>query len=91
MSIWDLFPWHKAVRGTHLMSKMVFAGFIVAWFFADSPIRRSWSVKETNEGVVKLPCSLATIEDGSQQGFRLHWTGVRRTNFDICSFVVGHT
>ena len=43
-----------------LISKIVLAGFIAAWFFADSPINRSWSVKETNEGVVKLPCSLAT-------------------------------
>lgn len=47
---------------TDLISKTVFLGFIAAWFFADSPIRRSLSVKETNEGVVKLPCSLATFE-----------------------------
>lgn len=55
------------------MSKMVFAGFIAAWFFADSPINRSSSVKETNEGVVKLPCSLATAEghDQSRGFFRL--------------------
>lgn len=42
------------------MSKTVFLGFMAAWFFAASPIRRSSSVKDTNEGVVKLPCSLAT-------------------------------
>jgi hypothetical protein len=45
----------------YLMSKMVFTGFMAAWFLAASPIRRSSSVKETNEGVVKLPCSLAMI------------------------------
>lgn len=44
----------------HLMSKTVLAGFMAAWFFAASPIRRSSLVKETKEGVVKLPCSLAT-------------------------------
>jgi hypothetical protein len=37
---------------THLISKMVLAGFIAAWFLAASPIRRSLSVKETKEGVV---------------------------------------
>jgi hypothetical protein len=42
------------------MSKTVFWGFIAAWFFAASPIKRSDSVKETKEGVVKLPCSLST-------------------------------
>jgi hypothetical protein len=45
----------------YLTSKTVFFGFIAAWFLAASPIRRSSSVKETNEGVVKLPCSLAMI------------------------------
>ena len=44
----------------YLISKIVFAGFIAAWFFADSPINRSSSVKETKDGVVKLPCSFAT-------------------------------
>ena len=44
----------------YLISKIVFAGFIAAWFFADSPIKRSSSVKETKDGVVKLPCSFAT-------------------------------
>lgn len=47
---------------THLISKMVFLGFIAAWFLADSPIRRSLSVKDTKDGVVKEPCSLATVE-----------------------------
>ena len=51
----------------YLISKIVFAGFIAAWFFADSPINRSSSVKETNEGVVKLPCSLATAEQRGQR------------------------
>lgn len=40
---------------TDLISKMVFLGFMAAWFFADSPIKRSLSVKLTNEGVVKDP------------------------------------
>ena len=47
-------------ENAYLMSKIVFLGFIAAWFFAASPIKRSSSVKDTNEGVVKLPCSLAT-------------------------------
>lgn len=33
---------------------------MAALFLADSPIKRSLSVKETKDGVVKLPCSLAT-------------------------------
>jgi hypothetical protein len=48
------------LQRTNLMSKTVLAGFIAAWFFAASPINRSSGVKETKEGVVKLPCSLAT-------------------------------
>lgn len=44
----------------YLTSKTVLAGFMAAWFLAASPMRRSSGVKETNEGVVKLPCSLAT-------------------------------
>jgi hypothetical protein len=47
----------------YLTSKTVFSGFIAAWFLAASPMRRSSSVKETNEGVVKLPCSLATVRN----------------------------
>ena len=47
---------------TDLISKTVFLGFIAAWFFAASPMRRSSSVNETKEGVVKLPCSLATAD-----------------------------
>jgi hypothetical protein len=50
----------SSIRRTDLMSKTVLAGFIAAWFFAASPINRSSDVKETKEGVVKLPCSLAT-------------------------------
>ena len=76
------------------MSKIVFAGFIAAWFFADSPINRSSSVKDTKDGVVKLPCSFATTEQhvsslmyckGSQR------RGVERTDLDICSLIVGNT
>lgn len=50
-------------RSTHLTSKTVLTGFMAAWFFAASPIKRSSAVKETKDGVVKLPCSLATIGD----------------------------
>ena len=35
---------------------------MAAWFLAASPIRRSSAVKETKEGVVKEPWSLATGE-----------------------------
>lgn len=52
---------------TDLISKTVFLGFIAAWFLADSPINRSFSVKETNDGVVKLPCSLATVVQHTHQ------------------------
>jgi len=48
------------------MSKTVFSGFIAAWFLAASPIKRSSAVKETKEGVVKLPCSFATVVVRSQ-------------------------
>ena len=58
-------PHHKgttiASTATYLTSKMVLAAFMAAWFLAASPIRRSLSVKETKDGVVKLPCSLAII------------------------------
>jgi hypothetical protein len=46
---------------TDFTSKTVLRGFMAAWFLAASPIRRSFSLKETYEGVVKLPCSLAMI------------------------------
>jgi hypothetical protein len=48
-------------RHTHLASKTVLRGFMAALFLAASPIKRSLSVKETKEGVVKEPCSLAMI------------------------------
>lgn len=51
-------------KNSYLTSKTVLAGFIAAWFFAASPIKRSSLVKETKDGVVKLPCSLATIQRG---------------------------
>ena len=47
---------------THLTSKTVLTGFMAAWFLAASLIRRSSAVKETKEGVVKEPWSLATGE-----------------------------
>ena len=40
------------MEGSYLTSKIVFAGFIAAWFLAASPINLSSSVNETNEGVV---------------------------------------
>jgi hypothetical protein len=64
---------------------MVLMGFIAAWFLAASPMRRSSAVKETKEGVVKLPCSFATI---SSQMISPR-PADRPTNFDIVSFVVG--
>jgi hypothetical protein len=39
-------------ESTYLISKIVLAGFIAAWFLAASPIKRSSGVKETNDGVV---------------------------------------
>lgn len=48
-------------KQTYLTSKTVLTGFMAAWFLAASPINRSLSVNETNEGVVKEPCSLAMI------------------------------
>lgn len=40
-------------------------GFMATWFFAASPIRRSLSEKETYDGVVRLPWSLAMISTRS--------------------------
>ena len=48
-----------------LASNTVFVGFIAAWFLAASPIMRSESVNATNEGVVRLPWSLAMISTRS--------------------------
>lgn len=59
--IWKRSIERNACGKTYLMSKTVLRGFMAAWFLAASPIRRSFSLKETNEGVVKLPCSLAMI------------------------------
>ena len=50
----------ESLEIAYLTSKTVLAGFMAAWFFAASPIKRSSLVKETKDGVVKLPCSLAT-------------------------------
>ena len=56
-----LFVESRRSERTHLASKTVLRGFMAALFLAASPIRRSFSVKETKEGVVKEPCSLAMI------------------------------
>ena len=42
-------------------SKMVFSGFIEAWFLAASPTSLSVSVNATQEGVIREPRSLAMI------------------------------
>ena len=57
----NTYPPSKSGGWTDLISKMVFLGFIAAWFFADSPIRRSLSVKLTNEGVVNDPEDLLVL------------------------------
>lgn len=54
-------PIDHQIERTYLTSKTVLMGFMAAWFLAASPINRSESVNETNEGVVKEPCSLAMI------------------------------
>ena len=46
-------------------SNTVFVGFIAHWFLAASPIIRSESVNATNDGVVRLPWSLAMISTRS--------------------------
>ena len=46
-------------------SKTVFALFMAAWFFAASPTSRSWSLKATKEGVVRLPWLFAIISTRS--------------------------
>ena len=51
----------QTMDNAYLTSKTVFLGFMAAWFLAASPIKRSSAVKETKEGVVKEPCSLAMI------------------------------
>ena len=42
-----------------LASKTVLRGFIAAWFFAASPIKRSSAEKATYEGVVRFPSGSA--------------------------------
>lgn len=74
---------------SYLTSKTVFSGFIAAWFLAASPIRRSSEVKETNEGVVKLPCSLATGCALGRIVSAMRFRG--RTDLDIGALVVGDT
>jgi hypothetical protein len=59
-----MYKLRRVLSRTYLISKMVFLGFIAAWFFADSPIKRSLSVKETNEGVVKKEVSFGGLGRG---------------------------
>lgn len=61
---------------------------MAAWFFAASPIKRSSSVKETNEGVVKLPCSLAT---GDLSDLAHMSVLILLTDFDVGALIVGNT
>ena len=63
----------QARQGTYLASKTVFLGFKAAWFFAASPINRSFSEKATKEGVTRLPCSLATIAEQNCQSCKQKW------------------
>ena len=78
------------VETAYLISKIVFAGFIAAWFFADSPINRSSSVKETKDGVVKLPCSFATKKQ-HVSSYSHCWNSIQLTDLDVRSFIVGNT
>ena len=71
-----------------MTSKTVFSGFMAAWFFAASPIRRSSLVKETKEGVVKLPCSLATAR--AKVSPATHHMAERRTDLDVGALIVGN-
>lgn len=68
---------------------MVFLGFIAAWFFAASPMRRSLSVKETYDGVVKLPCSLATECKCQPLPFKKRLGPSKLTDFHIVSIIDG--
>ena len=72
-------------------------GFMAAWFLAASPIRRSSAVKETKEGVVKEPCSLATVGHASQncalnacESCRNSSRVKKHTDLDIVTVVVGN-
>jgi hypothetical protein len=62
---------------------------MAAWFFAASPMRRSSSLNETNDGVVKLPCSLATTQSQHRCDLcNIFWR--THTDFDIRALVVGN-
>jgi len=52
-------------------------------------MRRSSSVNETKEGVVKLPCSFATARHVSPRA-KDHDRGPGHTDFNIRSFIVRH-
>jgi hypothetical protein len=54
MSAWTALS-SKFLPIRRLASNTVFFGLTDAWFFAASPTRRSFSVKATYEGVVRLP------------------------------------
>jgi hypothetical protein len=76
---------------THLTSKTVLIGFIAAWFFAASPMRRSSEVKETKDGVVKLPCSLATGGYSVRCDSSCQTVQIPHTDLNASALVVGHT
>jgi hypothetical protein len=76
---------------THLTSKTVLTGFMAAWFLAASPIRRSSAVKETKDGVVKAPWSLATGRWHCQRRLaRVRGTVVVHTDLNAIALVVGN-
>jgi len=65
-------------------------GFMAAWFLAASPIRRSSAVKETKEGVVKEPWSLATGEGIVSALSRELLELVSHTDLNAIALVVGN-
>jgi hypothetical protein len=75
----------------YLTSKTVLTGFIAAWFLAASPINRSSEVKETKEGVVKLPCSLATVNYTVRIAYSILALVAVPTDFNAGTLIVGHT
>ena len=75
---------------THLTSKTVLMGFMAAWFLAASPIRRSSAVKETKDGVVKEPWSLATGRWHCQRWLARVGNTVVHTDLNAIALVVGN-
>lgn len=78
------------VSQTHLTSKTVLTGFMAAWFLAASPIRRSSAVKETKDGVVKEPWSLATGEKHCQRRLARVRKLAVHTDLNAIALVVGN-